>query len=306
LAQFVATAVAGGPLGKPLRTIEKDLFMTHHFKSMAAIALAVTFAPLSGVPLVSDMFGSGYAHAAGKSGEDHGNSSDHGNSGDRGNSGGEHGNSSDHGNSGGERGNSGDSGNSSEHGKSGDRGNSGGERGKSDDRGNSAGKHGGSDANSDETPWNRAEVHNDRDDREPKAKAAREANEAAMAGAANAADASVQGLLHASPNSSVGRLKTYADLTFGIESEFGTALEEAQSAFDEAYPDFDTLTDEEQAAALASPEGIALDETEQDLETAQTKADAAFARVAKNPESKAVRNYVDRLLSDYYDYLANQ
>lgn len=128
---------------------------------------------------------------------------------------------------------------------------------------------------------------------------------AALAGPGNAAHASVQGLLHASPDSQVGRLRIYADLEAGLASgELQSAVDTAQAAFDLAYPDFDTLSPEGQAAALASDLGLALTTAEGDLATATADRDAALAAATKNADDPAVKAYIDGLLADYYAYAA--
>lgn len=121
---------------------------------------------------------------------------------------------------------------------------------------------------------------------------------ASQAGGGNAAHASEQGLAHASDKSMVGKIRAYAALDAAVQSgELQQAVTDAQTAFDEAYPDFDTLTAEEQAAALASPEGIALAEAQQALDEAVGERDAALAAISKSTDP-AVKAYIDSLLAD--------
>jgi hypothetical protein len=121
---------------------------------------------------------------------------------------------------------------------------------------------------------------------------------ASQAGGGNAAHASAQGLAHASDKSMVGKVRAYAALDAAVESgELQQAVTDAQVAFDLAYPDFDTLTPEEQAAALASPEGMALADAQQALEDAIVDRDAALALITKS-DDPAVKAYIDALLAD--------
>lgn len=121
---------------------------------------------------------------------------------------------------------------------------------------------------------------------------------ASQAGGGNAAHASAQGLAHASDKSMVGKIRAYAALDAAVESgELQQAVTDAQEAFDLAYPDFDTLTPEEQAAALASPEGVALADAQQALEDAIGDRDAALALITKS-DDPAVKAYIDALLAD--------
>lgn len=121
---------------------------------------------------------------------------------------------------------------------------------------------------------------------------------ASQAGGGNAAHASAQGLAHASDKSMVGKVRAYAALDAAVESgELQQAVTDAQEAFDLAYPDFDTLTPEEQAAALASPEGMALADAQQALEDAIVDRDAALALITKS-DDPAVKAYIDALLAD--------
>jgi hypothetical protein len=202
----------------------------------------------------------------------------------------------------------------------GSHGNSGGDHGNSSgDHGNSGNSNAGGSANSNSSVHGNSSSH---------------ANIASLAGFGNAAHASVQGLLHASPNSAVGRLRVYADLEFQLTAlqtavttdtaavaADTTAVATAQAAFDLAYPDFATLTDPALiAAALASPEGVALTSAQTQLATDQAtlaadqtalangtaNADAAFAVATKNPDNPAVKTYIDGLLAKYYAYLAAQ
>lgn len=123
-------------------------------------------------------------------------------------------------------------------------------------------------------------------------------NVASQAGSGNAAHASEQGLAHASDKSMVGKVRAYAALDAAVESgELQQAVTDAQTDFDAAYPDFDTLTPEEQAAALESPEGLALAAAQQALEEATSDRDAALALITKS-EDPAVKAYIDALLAD--------
>jgi hypothetical protein len=125
------------------------------------------------------------------------------------------------------------------------------------------------------------------------------ANIASLAGPANAAHASDQGLAHASDNSMVGKVRTYAALEQTLNSgELQTALETAQAAFDAAYPDFATLTPEEQEAALASPEGLALQAAQQALDEAVANRDEALAALGDNATDPEVKAYIDQLLAN--------
>ncbi|HWA18078.1 MAG TPA: hypothetical protein VG757_03720 [Devosia sp.] len=129
-------------------------------------------------------------------------------------------------------------------------------------------------------------------------------NIASLAGRGNAAHASVQGLLHASPNSQVGLLRTYADLQFELNSgTLQTEVTNAQAAFDLAYPNFANLTPEEQELAMASPEGIALQSALDALAAATADRDTALAAATENADDPAVQSYIDGLLADYYGYL---
>ena len=124
------------------------------------------------------------------------------------------------------------------------------------------------------------------------------ANIASQAGGGNAAHASEQGLAHASDKSMVGKVRAYAELDASLESgDLQQAVDDAQAAFDVAYPDFDTLTEEEQAAALESPEGVALAEAQLALEEAVSDRDAALAEITKS-DDPAVKAYIDALLAD--------
>lgn len=152
-------------------------------------------------------------------------------------------------------------------------------------------------------------------------------NIASLAGSGNAAHASVQGLLHASPNSQVGKVKAYADVEFkaiqlqtAVKTD-ASAIAAAQDAFGKAYPDFVGLTGDalaaalatpEGVAALASPEGVALTKAEGQLATdtaaltnTTTKAGDALALVTRNP-GPAVQSYIDGLLTKYFAYLTSQ
>jgi hypothetical protein len=121
---------------------------------------------------------------------------------------------------------------------------------------------------------------------------------ASQAGGGNAAHASEQGLAHASDKSMVGKVRAYAALDAAVESgELQQAVTDAQAAFDLAYPDFDTLTEEEQAAALASPEGQALADAQEALDEAVGERDAALAAITK-ADDPAVKAYIDALLAD--------
>jgi hypothetical protein len=237
-------------------------------------AMALVFAPISGVSSITNWIGSSTAYA----GNNSGGSGDHGNSG--------------------EHANSNDNGSSEAHISSSDSGKS---------------SHGNSDVAS-----NR--VSNSGSHHSGKTADTKEKNIVALAGAGNAAHASVQGLLHASPNSRVGRLKAYADLNFEVTSgklqtaidTAQTALDAAKVAFDLAYPDFDTLTDAEKVTALASAEGLAVTQAEagladaqQALAAAKQNASDALAQVTRNGKNPEVKAYIDGLMTKYYDYLAS-
>ena len=121
---------------------------------------------------------------------------------------------------------------------------------------------------------------------------------ASQAGGGNAAHASEQGLAHASDKSMVGKVRAYAALDAAVESgELQQAVTDAQADFDEAYPDFDELTEEEQAAALDSPEGQALADAQAALDEAVGDRDAALAAITKS-DDPAVKAYIDALLAD--------
>lgn len=124
------------------------------------------------------------------------------------------------------------------------------------------------------------------------------ANIASLAGGGNAAHASEQGLAHASDKSMVGKVREYATLDATLASgELQLAVDTAQAAFDALYPTFDTLTPGEQAAALASPEGVALAAAQDALAGATADRDAALAAITKS-DDPAVKAYIDALLAD--------
>jgi hypothetical protein len=124
------------------------------------------------------------------------------------------------------------------------------------------------------------------------------ANIASLAGGGNAAHASEQGLAHANDKSMVGKVRAYATLDAALASgDLQQAVDDAQEAFDAAYPDFDTLTEEEQAAALLSPEGVALTGAQDALADATADRDAALAAITKS-DDPAVKAYIDALLAD--------
>ena len=125
------------------------------------------------------------------------------------------------------------------------------------------------------------------------------ANIASLAGPANAAHASDQGLAHASDNSIVGKVRIYATLEETLNSGgLQQALDDAQAAFDAVYPDFDTLTEDEQDAALASPEGLALQAAQKALDDAVADRDEALAALGDNATNPEVKAYIDQLLAD--------
>ena len=156
---------------------------------------------------------------------------------------------------------------------------------------------------------------------------------ASLAGFGNAAHASVQGLLHASPNSSVGRLKTYADLEFLVNSGTlqaavatdQTALDKANTAYLAAKNTYDQLFAQDHGLTLSPTQQAALDSAQTALTSAQASltaaqqnlagaqqaladaianANSALALATRNPDNPAVKSYVDGLLSKYYAYLA--
>jgi hypothetical protein len=118
---------------------------------------------------------------------------------------------------------------------------------------------------------------------------------ASLAGPANAAHASINGFLHASPNSELGRLRAYADANSAALGD-QTIIDDFQTA----NPDFATLTDAEIAAL---PDGPAYLAALDDLSTVQASAADAFAATGAKPGSEA---YVNGLLTKYYAYLAAQ
>jgi hypothetical protein len=121
---------------------------------------------------------------------------------------------------------------------------------------------------------------------------------ASQAGGGNAAHASEQGLAHASDKSMVGKVRAYAALDAAVESgELQQAVDDAQEAFDLAYPDFDELTPEEQEDALDSDEGRALSAAQEALDEAVGGRDAALAAITKS-DDPAVKAYIDALLAD--------
>ena len=120
-------------------------------------------------------------------------------------------------------------------------------------------------------------------------------NEASLAGAANAAHASVNGFLHASDDSELGRLRAYAEAKMQATQDQSTI-----EAFQTNNPDYATLTDDEIAALDGGSEYLA---ALADLTTAQTSVADAFAATGAKPGSES---YVDGLLTKYYTYLATQ
>ena len=121
---------------------------------------------------------------------------------------------------------------------------------------------------------------------------------ASKAGGGNAAHASEQGLAHASDKSMVGKVRAYATLNAEVESgDLQQAVTDAQADFDAAYPDFDTLSEADQAAALASPEGQALQAALDALAEAVGARDEALALITKS-DDPAVKAYIDALLAD--------
>lgn len=115
---------------------------------------------------------------------------------------------------------------------------------------------------------------------------------ASLAGPANA---SVNGFLHASANSELGRLRAYADANSAALGD-QTIIDDFQSA----NLDYADLTDTEIAALPGGPAYLAaLD----DLSTVQASAADAFAATGAKPGSEA---YVNGLLAKYYAYLAAQ
>jgi hypothetical protein len=131
-----------------------------------------------------------------------------------------------------------------------------------------------------------------------------ETNVVALAGSGNAAHASVQGLLHASPHSAVGRVRAYADLNFAArqaEDAYDSALAACNAALDTdctALQDGDEGTDD--------PAYLAFTSADSDLNTATKDAHAALLRVTRNAGDPKVAAYIDSLLSKYYSYLASK
>jgi hypothetical protein len=131
-----------------------------------------------------------------------------------------------------------------------------------------------------------------------------EASVAALAGSGNAAHASVQGLLHASPHSAVGRVRAYADLKFAArqaQDDYDSALAACNAALDTdctALKDGDEGTDD--------PAYLAFTSAEDDLDTATKDANAALLKVTKNADDPKVAAYIDGLLSKYYAYLSGK
>lgn len=129
--------------------------------------------------------------------------------------------------------------------------------------------------------------------------AADHANIASLAGPANAAHASEQGLANASDASVVGKVREYATLEQALNSgELQQAVEDAQAAFDAAYPTFDAMAPEEQELAMASPEGQALLLAQQGLDGAIADRDDALAALTDNWSDPEVKAYIDQLLAD--------
>lgn len=124
-------------------------------------------------------------------------------------------------------------------------------------------------------------------------------NIASLAAAGNAAHASPTALEHANSESMVGKLKIYSDLQQQLDSgELQQAVVDAQAAFDLAYPNFATMTEEEQQAAWASPEGQALLAAQSELEETTTARDQALAAITDNWQDPEVKAYIDALLTD--------
>ncbi len=122
-------------------------------------------------------------------------------------------------------------------------------------------------------------------------------NVVALAGGANAAHASPTALEHANSASMVGKIKAYADLEQTLASgELQQAVVDAQAAFDALYPDFDTLSEADRMAALASPEGRALIAAQQALASATEDRDEALAALGPNALDPYVKAYIDSLL----------
>ena len=123
-------------------------------------------------------------------------------------------------------------------------------------------------------------------------------NIASLAAGANAAHASPTALAHANPKSMVGIIKIYADLEAVLSSgELQQEVTDAQDAFDLAFPDFDSLTFEEQLTALASPEGMRLTDALQELQAATAERDAALAELGPHASDPEVKAYIDALLA---------
>jgi hypothetical protein len=182
-------------------------------------------------------------------------------------------------------------------GNSGDHGNSGGS-----DRANSGGSdhaNAGGNGNAFGHSATAAQTHG-----KPDHAGAHETNVAALAGSGNAAHASVQGLLHASPRSAVGRVRAYADLKFAAGQarvDYDSALAACNAALDTdctALKDGDEGTDD--------PAYLAFTSAEDDLDTATKDANAALLRVTKNAGDPKVAAYIDGLLSKYYTYLSGK
>ena len=145
------------------------------------------------------------------------------------------------------------------------------------------------------------------------------ANIAALAGAGNAAHASVQGLLHASPHSAVGRVKVYADLNFEAQkldqataqalTDCNTALA-ADSSTSSLGGDCSTLTLNDLETAGADQATIDAFNTylsdKQASDTADASAQQALLGVTKNAGNTQVKTYIDGLLAKYYAYLSTQ
>ncbi|MDB5563391.1 MAG: hypothetical protein JWN11_2809 [Hyphomicrobiales bacterium] len=190
-------------------------------------------------------------------------------------------------------------------GNSGANGNSGSDHGNSgDDHGNSGGSQASKKEHSGDSAVTRTPHRSKTTDVSGKSVLGK--NVVSLAGVGNAAHASVRGLLHASPNSAVGRLRTYADLNYlATSGKLQSNLVDTQKAFDAAYPNFADLSADEKAAAVASPEGVALADAKTALADADQKANDAFALVTRNPGNPAVKTYIDGLLGKYYSYLAS-
>lgn len=124
-------------------------------------------------------------------------------------------------------------------------------------------------------------------------------NVASLAGGANAAHASPVARQHANPASMVGKVQAYANLQQTLDNgNFEQAALDAQAVFLAAYPGFDTMSDADRMAALASDEGQALIAAQQALRSATADRDAALAMLGPNALTPEVKAYIDQLLND--------